>query len=119
LDLGDSIEFVAGSLCEVLPIWVILLLGRCRTLLGMAWFGCYRSFFFFFFVTEVLPTLPLLQQPLMQDPHPLVMQPLVQDPHHHYPLVMVKQLNLVQFPYHPMIQEGSSYDLSCAGSATT
>ena len=74
---------------------------------------------FFFLVTEVLPTLPLLQQPLMQDPHPLVMQPLVQDPHHHYPLVTVKQLNLVQFPYHPMIQEESSYDLSCAGSATT
>ncbi len=50
-DLGDSIGFVAGSLCEVLPIWVILLIGVVQNFVGygLVWLV----------VAGVLPDLPL------------------------------------------------------------
>ncbi|XP_050258446.1 protein NUCLEAR FUSION DEFECTIVE 4-like isoform X4 [Quercus robur] len=49
-DLGDSIGFVAGSLCEVLPIWVILLIGVVQNFVGygLVWLV----------VAGVLPALP-------------------------------------------------------------
>ncbi|GAV74258.1 Nodulin-like domain-containing protein [Cephalotus follicularis] len=50
-DLGDSIGFVAGSLCEVLPIWAILLIGAAQNFVGygLVWL----------IVTSRLPALPL------------------------------------------------------------
>ncbi|GMY15132.1 protein NUCLEAR FUSION DEFECTIVE 4-like isoform X1 [Fagus crenata] len=50
-DLGDSIGFLAGSLCEVLPIWVILLIGVVQNFVGygLVWLV----------VAGVLPDLPL------------------------------------------------------------
>lgn len=33
-DVGDAIGFVAGSLCEVAPIWVVLFIGVVQNLLG-------------------------------------------------------------------------------------
>jgi hypothetical protein len=50
-DLGDSIGFIAGSLCEVLPIWVILLIGVVQNFVGygLVWLV----------VAGILPSLPL------------------------------------------------------------
>lgn len=50
-DLGDSIGFIAGSLCEVLPIWVILLIGVVQNFVGygLVWLV----------VAGILPALPL------------------------------------------------------------
>ncbi|GAB2223660.1 hypothetical protein Droror1_Dr00004398 [Drosera rotundifolia] len=50
-DLGDSIGFIAGSLCEVLPIWGILCIGVVQNFLGygLVWL----------IVTNRLPSLPL------------------------------------------------------------
>ena len=50
-DLGDSVGFVAGSLCEVLPIWVILLIGVVQNFVGygLVWLV----------IAGVLPALPL------------------------------------------------------------
>lgn len=36
-DLGDSIGFLAGTLCEVLPIWAALLIGALQNLVGYGW----------------------------------------------------------------------------------
>lgn len=33
-DLGDSIGFIAGSLCDVLPIWGILFIGAVQNFVG-------------------------------------------------------------------------------------
>ncbi|CAM8972294.1 unnamed protein product [Rhodiola kirilowii] len=33
-DLGDSIGFIAGSLCDILPTWAILLIGAVQMFLG-------------------------------------------------------------------------------------
>ncbi|KAL6996938.1 hypothetical protein U1Q18_007062 [Sarracenia purpurea var. burkii] len=50
-DLGDSIGLIAGSLCEVLPIWAILFIGVVQNFVGygLVWL----------IVTGRLPTLPL------------------------------------------------------------
>ncbi|XP_040987176.1 protein NUCLEAR FUSION DEFECTIVE 4-like isoform X1 [Juglans microcarpa x Juglans regia] len=50
-DLGDSIGFVAGSLSEVLPIWVILLIGVVQNFVGygLVWLV----------VAGIVPSLPL------------------------------------------------------------
>ncbi|KAF5476539.1 hypothetical protein F2P56_003284 [Juglans regia] len=50
-DLGDSIGFVAGSLSEVLPIWVVLLIGVVQNFVGygLVWLV----------VTGIVPSLPL------------------------------------------------------------
>ncbi|OWM65499.1 hypothetical protein CDL15_Pgr009089 [Punica granatum] len=50
-DLGDSIGFVAGSLCEILPIWGILAIGVAQNFVGygMLWL----------IVTGTVPSLPL------------------------------------------------------------
>ena len=50
-DLGDSIGFIAGSLCEVLPIWAILCIGVVQNFVGygLVWL----------IVTQKLPALPL------------------------------------------------------------
>ncbi|KAE8123865.1 hypothetical protein FH972_018786 [Carpinus fangiana] len=50
-DLGDAIGFIAGSLCEVLPIWVILLIGVVQNFVGygLVWLV----------VAGILPSLPL------------------------------------------------------------
>ncbi|XP_021286925.1 protein NUCLEAR FUSION DEFECTIVE 4-like [Herrania umbratica] len=50
-DLGDSIGFVAGSLCEILPIWVILLIGVVQNFVGygLVWLV----------IANILPDLPL------------------------------------------------------------
>ncbi|KAA8540673.1 hypothetical protein F0562_024408 [Nyssa sinensis] len=50
-DLGDAIGFIAGSLCEVLPIWVILCIGVVQNFVGygLVWL----------IVTNRLPSLPL------------------------------------------------------------
>ncbi|XXG78448.1 hypothetical protein AAC387_Pa08g2393 [Persea americana] len=36
-DLGDSIGFLAATLCEVLPIWAALLIGALQNLVGYGW----------------------------------------------------------------------------------
>ncbi|CAL5325591.1 unnamed protein product [Camellia sinensis] len=36
-DLGDSVGFLAGSLCEVLPLWGALLVGALQNFLGYGW----------------------------------------------------------------------------------
>ncbi|GAB2229766.1 hypothetical protein Droror1_Dr00014020 [Drosera rotundifolia] len=33
-DLGDSVGFLAGSLCEILPLWAALLVGAFQNLIG-------------------------------------------------------------------------------------
>ncbi|KAK6924671.1 Nodulin-like [Dillenia turbinata] len=50
-DLGDSIGFIAGSLCEILPLWGILLIGSIQNLVGygLVWLV----------VADKIPTLPL------------------------------------------------------------
>ncbi|KAK9278506.1 hypothetical protein L1049_028073 [Liquidambar formosana] len=50
-DLGDSVGFIAGSLCDILPIWGLLLIGAVQNFVGygLVWM----------IVTNRLPTLPL------------------------------------------------------------
>ncbi|KAJ6832016.1 protein NUCLEAR FUSION DEFECTIVE 4-like [Iris pallida] len=36
-DLGDSIGFLAGTLCEALPLWAALLVGALQNLVGYGW----------------------------------------------------------------------------------
>lgn len=50
-DLGDAIGFIAGSLCEVLPIWAVLFIGVVQNFVGygLVWLT----------VTHTLPTFPL------------------------------------------------------------
>lgn len=36
-DLGDSVGFLAGTLCAVLPLWAALLMGAAQNLLGYGW----------------------------------------------------------------------------------
>uniref|UniRef100_A0A2P2KTJ7 Nodulin-like domain-containing protein n=1 Tax=Rhizophora mucronata TaxID=61149 RepID=A0A2P2KTJ7_RHIMU len=50
-DLGDAIGFVAGSLCEVLPMWAIMIIGVLQNFVGygLVWLV----------VTQRLPSLPL------------------------------------------------------------
>ncbi|KAK4779408.1 hypothetical protein SAY86_006936 [Trapa natans] len=36
-DLGDSVGFLAGSLCEVLPLWGALLVGAFQNFVGYGW----------------------------------------------------------------------------------
>ncbi|OWM70733.1 hypothetical protein CDL15_Pgr014406 [Punica granatum] len=36
-DLGDSVGFLAGSLCEVLPLWGALLVGALQNFVGYGW----------------------------------------------------------------------------------
>ncbi|XP_068335969.1 protein NUCLEAR FUSION DEFECTIVE 4-like [Pyrus communis] len=36
-DLGDSVGFLAGSLCEVLPLWAALLVGALMNFVGYGW----------------------------------------------------------------------------------
>lgn len=50
-DLGDSVGFLAGSLCEVLPLWAALLVGAIQNLVGYGWV--------WLVVTGRVPTLPL------------------------------------------------------------
>lgn len=50
-DLGDSIGFVAGALCEILPIWVILLIGVLQNFVGYGLIGLV--------IANILPDLPL------------------------------------------------------------
>ncbi|XP_010250689.1 PREDICTED: protein NUCLEAR FUSION DEFECTIVE 4 [Nelumbo nucifera] len=50
-DLGDSVGFLAGSLCEVLPIWGALLIGALKNFIGYGWV--------WLIVTGRVPTLPL------------------------------------------------------------
>ncbi|XWS51425.1 hypothetical protein CRYUN_Cryun12cG0175300 [Craigia yunnanensis] len=50
-DLGDSIGFVAGSLCEILPIWVILVIGVVQNFVGYGLVGLV--------IANILPDLPL------------------------------------------------------------
>ncbi|RRT45500.1 hypothetical protein B296_00031513 [Ensete ventricosum] len=50
-DLGDSVGFLAGTLCEVLPLWAALLVGALQNLIGygLVWLV----------VTGRVPALPL------------------------------------------------------------
>uniref|UniRef100_A0A5B7CE29 Uncharacterized protein n=1 Tax=Davidia involucrata TaxID=16924 RepID=A0A5B7CE29_DAVIN len=50
-DLGDSVGFLAGSLCEVLPFWGALLLGALQNFIGYGWV--------WLIVTGRAPSLPL------------------------------------------------------------
>lgn len=36
-DLGDSVGFLAGTLCAVLPLWAALLIGAAQNLVGYGW----------------------------------------------------------------------------------
>lgn len=50
-DLGDSIGFVPGSLCEIFPIWAISLIGVVQNFVGygLVWL----------IVAQKVPALPL------------------------------------------------------------
>ncbi|XP_010249040.1 PREDICTED: protein NUCLEAR FUSION DEFECTIVE 4-like [Nelumbo nucifera] len=50
-DLGDSVGFLAGSLCESLPIWGALLVGALQNFIGYGWV--------WLIVTGRVPILPL------------------------------------------------------------
>lgn len=50
-DLGDSIGFWIGSLCEIAPLWVVLLIGALQNLIGYGWV--------WLIITHQVPTLPL------------------------------------------------------------
>ncbi|XP_044465743.1 protein NUCLEAR FUSION DEFECTIVE 4-like [Mangifera indica] len=50
-DLGDSVGFLAGSLCEVLPLWGALLVGAFQNFIGYGWV--------WLIVTGRAPALPL------------------------------------------------------------
>lgn len=50
-DLGDSVGFVAGSLSEVLPTWVLLLIGVVQNFVGYG--------LLWLIVTHRLPAMPL------------------------------------------------------------
>ncbi|XP_010913012.3 protein NUCLEAR FUSION DEFECTIVE 4-like isoform X1 [Elaeis guineensis] len=50
-DLGDSVGFLAGSLCEILPLWAALLIGALQNLIGYGWV--------WLIVTGRAPALPL------------------------------------------------------------
>ncbi|XP_057983645.1 protein NUCLEAR FUSION DEFECTIVE 4-like [Malania oleifera] len=50
-DLGDSVGFLAGSLCEVLPLWGALLVGALQNFVGYGWV--------WLIVTGRAPALPL------------------------------------------------------------
>lgn len=50
-DLGDSVGFLAGTLCEVLPLWAALLIGALQNLIGYGWV--------WLVVTGRVPVLPL------------------------------------------------------------
>lgn len=50
-DLGDSVGFLAGSLCEVLPMWGALLVGTVQNFVGYGWV--------WLIVTGRAPVLPL------------------------------------------------------------
>ncbi|KAJ8476854.1 hypothetical protein OPV22_020581 [Ensete ventricosum] len=50
-DLGDSIGFLAGSLCEILPLWAALLVGVLQNFVGYGWV--------WLIVTGRAPRLPL------------------------------------------------------------
>lgn len=50
-DIGDSFGFLAGSLCEILPIWGALLVGALQNLVGYGWV--------WLIVTGRTPVLPL------------------------------------------------------------
>lgn len=36
-DLGDSVGFLAGTLCEVLPLWAALFIGALQNFVGYGW----------------------------------------------------------------------------------
>lgn len=36
-DLGDSVGFLAGSLCEILPLWAALFIGALQNFVGYGW----------------------------------------------------------------------------------
>ncbi|CAO2173541.1 unnamed protein product [Urochloa humidicola] len=36
-DLGDSVGFLAGTLCAVLPLWAALLVGAAQNIVGYGW----------------------------------------------------------------------------------
>ncbi|KAM7267675.1 hypothetical protein ACFE04_009841 [Oxalis oulophora] len=50
-DLGDSVGFLAGGLCEVLPLWGAILVGALQNLVGYGWV--------WLIVTGRAPALPL------------------------------------------------------------
>uniref|UniRef100_A0A2P2Q834 Uncharacterized protein n=1 Tax=Rhizophora mucronata TaxID=61149 RepID=A0A2P2Q834_RHIMU len=50
-DLGDSVGFLAGTLCEILPLWGALLVGALQNLIGYGWV--------WLVVTGRAPVLPL------------------------------------------------------------
>ncbi|XP_058226404.1 protein NUCLEAR FUSION DEFECTIVE 4-like [Rhododendron vialii] len=50
-DLGDSIGFIAGSLCEILPIWAVLSIGVVQNFVGYG--------LLWLIVSDKLPNLPL------------------------------------------------------------
>ena len=50
-DLGDSVGFLAGTLCEVLPLWAALLIGALKNFIGYGWV--------WLIVTGRAPALPL------------------------------------------------------------
>lgn len=50
-DLGDSVGFLAGSLCEILPLWGALLVGAVQNFVGYGWV--------WLIITGRAPALPL------------------------------------------------------------
>ena len=50
-DIGDSIGFWIGSLCEIVPLWAVLLIGALQNLIGYGWV--------WLIITHRVPTLPL------------------------------------------------------------
>lgn len=50
-DIGDCVGFLAGFLCEVLPLWAALLIGALKNFVGYGWV--------WLIVTGRAPALPL------------------------------------------------------------
>ncbi|KAM0934876.1 putative MFS transporter superfamily [Dioscorea sansibarensis] len=50
-DLGDSVGFLAGALCEILPLWMAMLVGALQNFVGYGWV--------WLIVTGRIPALPL------------------------------------------------------------
>ncbi|KAL5717540.1 hypothetical protein ACHQM5_010526 [Ranunculus cassubicifolius] len=50
-DLGDSVGFLAGTLCEILPLWAALFIGVLKNFIGYGWV--------WLIVTHRVPALPL------------------------------------------------------------
>jgi hypothetical protein len=70
-DLGDSVGFLAGTLCAVLPLWAALLIGAAQNLVGYGWV--------WLAVTRRVAVPPLWAVRSLLPPPPIIISPSVSD----------------------------------------